>query len=644
MELVYLWIENYKNIHKQGFNFSPRFDCKFHDKYDENRKLEDNCKLNIIKKEEDEYIKDFFGENINVTAIVGKNGSGKSSVSEALILGTTKLYQSENEFKIFSILEKNGIFYTVQSGISISIFLNDEEKELKETNDIFVLHSSNALDNFSNEFCFNTQLSEYCSFMYDLETTDENKNFFSFPDKTNDMIDLNKINLLNNKYMLHTYNTLGKESIQDLLFNLDKSKESNLHFTPDKFQLHFDFEKTYLKFIDNHIHRELLKHILGFQYSFESFTDERLTLSSIKKLTVYYILFRFVEVDMGSIFSEVNEQYFRSHDLIVFYNNFKNRVINFKTLEQVDNISAKILDEFVEDTNSFEEIFRNSNLERLIGELIKSLFYGIYSALCYYEYIIDRKENFQHFRRRKEVTDEIELLSNLPYFIECNLWTVTSDGKEVNFKSLSYGEKVINRMFYAIYKIGLDVKDKNYKNLILIFDEVENGLHPEWQRKFFYFIDIIIQNLVSAEYFNSIQFIPITHSSFLLSDIPRKNILVLGNNLITTKETFGENIHTLLSDSFFMENGLMGEFAKNKIQEIIDYLNDKKTIEEISTKKEQIKQVIESIGEDLLRMKLLDMYYQKFEIDELEREKQQLIEQQNEITKRIKSIEDKQKK
>ena len=29
MELVYLWIEEYKNIYHQGFNFSPRFDCEF---------------------------------------------------------------------------------------------------------------------------------------------------------------------------------------------------------------------------------------------------------------------------------------------------------------------------------------------------------------------------------------------------------------------------------------------------------------------------------------------------------------------------------------------------------------------------------------------------------------------------------------
>ncbi|MBN2826068.1 MAG: hypothetical protein JXQ76_12130, partial [Campylobacterales bacterium] len=70
MELVYLWVEKYKNIKEQGFNFSPRFECEFEGK-----------NLTITPKE---HIENFFDEkgNINITAIVGENGSGKSSILE----------------------------------------------------------------------------------------------------------------------------------------------------------------------------------------------------------------------------------------------------------------------------------------------------------------------------------------------------------------------------------------------------------------------------------------------------------------------------------------------------------------------------------------------------------------------------------
>jgi len=72
MELVYLWVEKYKNIENQGFNFSSRFECKYDD---------DKKELTIDEKKEHVSI---FSDNINVTAIVGENGSGKSNILKAL--------------------------------------------------------------------------------------------------------------------------------------------------------------------------------------------------------------------------------------------------------------------------------------------------------------------------------------------------------------------------------------------------------------------------------------------------------------------------------------------------------------------------------------------------------------------------------
>ena len=63
MELVYLWVEDYKNIQKQGFNFSPRLECEFKYRYEEyidedgnkQERLEDNCELVICDKKKKEY-------------------------------------------------------------------------------------------------------------------------------------------------------------------------------------------------------------------------------------------------------------------------------------------------------------------------------------------------------------------------------------------------------------------------------------------------------------------------------------------------------------------------------------------------------------------------------------------------------------
>ena len=49
MELIYLWVEDYKNIYKQEFNFSPRFTCDYN---------ADNNELTI--DENDDYIDNFY--------------------------------------------------------------------------------------------------------------------------------------------------------------------------------------------------------------------------------------------------------------------------------------------------------------------------------------------------------------------------------------------------------------------------------------------------------------------------------------------------------------------------------------------------------------------------------------------------------
>ena len=93
MELVYLWVEDYKNIKKQGFNFSPRFRCEFNEEKNE-----------LTINENKDYIS-IFPDNINITAIVGENGSGKSSILDLLL----NRYLNKN--KLFFIYYQNKKLY-----------------------------------------------------------------------------------------------------------------------------------------------------------------------------------------------------------------------------------------------------------------------------------------------------------------------------------------------------------------------------------------------------------------------------------------------------------------------------------------------------------------------------------------------------
>ena len=95
-------------------------------------------------------------------------------------------------------------------------------------------------------------------------------------------------------------------------------------------------------------------------------------------------------------------------------------------------------------------------------------------------------------------------------------------------------------------------------------------------------------------------------------------------------ETFGANIHDLLADSFFMENGFIGEYAREKIQELIQNITETDNTSDLSNKKE-VWRMIELIGEPLIKQKLRDMYYAKYE----DGEKQKEI---NELQTRLKNL------
>lgn len=73
-----------------------------------------------------------------------------------------------------------------------------------------------------------------------------------------------------------------------------------------------------------------------------------------------------------------------------------------------------------------------------------------------------------------------------------------------------------------------------------------------------------------------------------------------------------------------MKNGVIGEFALDKINNIIKQLNSNKIKLMEEKEKDTLLKNIFLIGENFLRNKLLDMYYTKFDkqkrIEELEAE------------------------
>jgi predicted ATP-binding protein involved in virulence len=103
----------------------------------------------------------------------------------------------------------------------------------------------------------------------------------------------------------------------------------------------------------------------------------------------------------------------------------------------------------------------------------------------------------------------------------------------------------------------------------IIFDEIELYFHPEYQRRF---VSEILRRISKLEVPEITRFnlLFVTHSPFILSDIPATNVLHMENGRIIERNalTFAANVHQMLSDSFFMKSTI-GDFAKYQFEQII---------------------------------------------------------------------------
>jgi len=226
---------------------------------------------------------------------------------------------------------------------------------------------------------------------------------------------------------------------------------------------------------------------------------------------------------------------------------------------------------------------------------------------------------------------------------------------------LSSGEK--QRIFststykYHLYNLDSVTEEpfKVYENVNIIFDEIELYFHPEFQKSFVSdFLDSL--KTLQLKRIKRVNCIMVTHSPFILSDIPTSNTLKLDegkpNQGESNNQTFGANIHDLLANDFFMSNGFMGEWAKIQIQSVSEYLSfkintnkieklkirlDNKLDKDLSAqikaeikilenevssykknklKKEDCSSIISIVGEPVLYNALMELYNEAFPNDD----------------------------
>ena len=555
MELVYLWVEEYKNIKRQGFNFSPRFRCNYN---------EETKKLEVIDKEitKEPYLKNFFGENINVTAIVGENGSGKSSI-------LTEILKSVISHKTICFFDNKT--NTIYSNIKIS-------KKSNISSCVSMLVPSFQKKSF---FYHLKKDIEYPILDNNYAIYTDERNIFTEPNKKNNILNIeNEKNRIFRKLINLVHDDFYKRTKIDVFFHPNRIElKRKTKIIEELIKTKFKEENLlsrYMNLKDRLDIKELIifENIVYFTSFFKSISNLHLTLKRYECFPL-------------------NEEFLSNLEQV------KRKLKQFHTEIRKENLLEQI-------EKQRKEFLKNSNVDlkqmiKTYNELEKSirLFHNVDEIIT----LLNTQASLTigaSIKIDKLNKKRIEILGSLPEFLNIEI----IDMSKISYKNLSAGEKILLEIISSIRDI-IKLREKNVscENIFILLDELENSLHPEWQKKL---ISIILSYI--KDFNINIQIILSTHSPFILSDIPKENVIFLekGKQVYPFEngQTFGANIHTLLSHVFFMKNGLIGDFAKGKIDKAIEYLNQK-----ILTKEEidYCENIILIIGEPIIKRQLQKM-------------------------------------
>ncbi|WNS45351.1 AAA family ATPase [Paenibacillus sp. MMS20-IR301] len=181
---------------------------------------------------------------------------------------------------------------------------------------------------------------------------------------------------------------------------------------------------------------------------------------------------------------------------------------------------------------------------------------------------------------------------------------------DVSYKYLSSGEIEFIRAFSCINDmVQVSLKDERINSVLLIMDEPDVSFHPEWSRKYIYYLKKFIEHVNSSKEIKY-QILLSTHSPFIVSDIPKEhitciNVIEKDDELqrVVNEAEFGlmSNFYDIVKNDFFLGSPI-GEFAHNLFKDLVKQMNGWPEYNPVEIRK--VSMIISGIGEPVIRGKL----------------------------------------
>lgn len=587
MQLAYLYIHEYKGIKHLACPFTSKYN--FRTTVNSTNPNEIRLSIEFNK----DHISDYFSDsNISeITAIIGQNGAGKSSIlrwiRKSLDDHNTGFWES-----VILVFETSHGEVIVETEASLRLILNiDKTIKVQKYN----VGYRPGLYDIQSQGRTLSQFHEHSSIIYYANTID-----YSMPNKLlrthydiadEYTIDSFKLDISTSYMLQHSTRSINRESELKLdSFLLSEQRRSVLFgLGQSEFKPPFETPLTYA------LELNLPSSPPGlFSVELNAIYARIEQISE----TNYRFLFK---LDF-TLFTQLLS-YFTNPQLPTEFQNHVNKSIKaFMALIETSDFesTSHIRELAVAPTDSqFNHFFDRKGAIKYYLEEVRPVMLAFF-VKAHNEFDND----FSIYLRpgifsSEELSNILNILSienaTIPYF-------------NYYWRGLSSGEQSLLSLFSRLYEI----RGRVFTNHILfLIDEGDVFFHPEWQRQFLSNITSFMSGLFPSK---RIQYIFSSNTPFIAGDLPKSKIIHLRKNSsgvteVATdniQETFASNIHTLLSSNFYLSS-FLGEFAKTKIEDVINELSAKgKNLPE--ERRRNIKKLIQQVGEKVIQERLKQIY------------------------------------
>lgn len=551
MKIAHIYIEEHNEVKQLNVPINGRFECSYNPK----------C-LTLTKRIDD--LSEYY-QNVNISAIIGKNGTGKTTI---LTFVDNLLLSSDSSGIVIFYCDKKDTFYicninmrpmgcvdisnsTGQSNLRYEMVKN--HKEFIEQNKVKLVHINN-LSAEHESFLLKRRRSHTSIFNLSLknntQSTTEKRLYFSKLLKyfkqyfTSDYFQENicfELSFVTSPLRIMyraIESSLSSKGIEIVLPTLQRWSET-CHDIP--------------LFSENPLSNNLVgKNVL----SILSYLSKRVHNSAEKQnILLLYLIYTFANLNL--------------HHNSMSYGNMLRETVN--SLNSRDNWLLEEIKRSSLSFNELENVYNEIDLSKLKGDLeycLKDLFnlskliddHGLAHAQV--NTSVCKVEDY-------ELIDEIsEIISGLPNEMVNNI--------RLGWRGISTGELAYSHIFSETFHYLISMASAEDHSIIFI-DEVDLYLHPEWQRVFIFKFITLINYCHQYSKSAMPQIIITTHSPIITGDFLPRDIVSLyeeidefGDRRTTVKPSlgFGTNISDLYLKGMHLK-AIFGEHSKRHIDKII---------------------------------------------------------------------------